>query len=187
MRPGTEAAGIRYGAVAILFHWLVALLIVLALGLGWYMADLPFSPSRLKLFNWHKWLGMTILLAAALRLLWRLRHPAPPLPAAMARRDAMLAHLTHAAMYLLFFAVPLIGWARSSAAGFPIVYLGVVPFPDFVGKNKELAGWLTQAHAVSAYLLALLVVLHVAAVIKHAVIDRDEVLSRMLPGSRKTS
>jgi cytochrome b561 len=172
----------RYGAVAMLFHWSMAIMIVLALLLGWYMADLPFSLARVKLFNWHKWLGMTIMLLAALRLLWRLSQAAPPLPRTMARGELVLAHVSHVSMYILFFAVPLIGWTRSSAAGFPIVYFGLVRLPDFVGKDKALAASLTQAHAVAAYTLAALVVLHVAAAIKHAVIDRDNVMSRMVPG-----
>lgn len=172
----------KYGPVAILFHWLLAAMITLALVLGWYMADLPFSLARVKLFNWHKWLGMTILLIAALRLLWRLWHPAPRLPDSMPKWERALAHLSHGLMYLLFFGVPLIGWARSSAAGFQIVYLGLLPFPDLVGKNRALAESLKNLHAVCAYALAVLIVLHIVAAIKHAVIDKDDVLSRMVPG-----
>jgi cytochrome b561 len=172
----------KYGTVAMLFHWLLAVMIVLALLLGWYMADLPFSLSRVKLFNWHKWLGMTIMLIAALRLVWRLWHPVPPLPVTMAQWERTLAHLSHGLMYLLFFAVPLIGWVRSSAAGFPVVYLGLVQLPDLVGKNRALAGSLKELHAVCAYLLAALIVLHIAAAIKHAVIDKDGVFFRMIPG-----
>jgi cytochrome b561 len=178
----TQAPLPGYGAVAMLFHWLLAVMIVSALLLGWYMADLPFSLARVKLFNWHKWLGMTIMLLAALRLLWRLAQPVPPLPGSMARWELVLAHASHTAMYLLFFAVPLIGWARSSAAGFSVVYFGLVQLPDLVGKDKALAETLTQAHAIAAYLFAALIVLHVAAALKHAVIDKDGVLSRMLPG-----
>ncbi|MCS0631163.1 cytochrome b [Telluria mixta] len=185
MKAGVEGLPLspqpKYGAGAMLFHWLLAAMIVLALVLGWYMAGLPFSPARVRLFNWHKWLGMTVLLVAALRLAWRLGHPAPPLPPSMAGWERGLAHLSHGLMYLLFFAVPLIGWARSSAAGFQIVYLGLVPLPDLVGKDKALAALLAQAHMVGAWLLAALVVLHVAAAVKHAVIDRDGVFSRMLP------
>jgi cytochrome b561 len=183
----SEAPLRGYGAVAMLFHWLLAVMIVAALLLGWYMADLPFSPARVKLFNWHKWLGMTIMLIAALRLLWRLSQPAPALPATMARWELATAHASHAAMYLLFFAVPLIGWARSSAAGFPIVYFGLLRLPDLVGKDKALAATLSQAHAVSAYLLAALIVLHIAAALKHAIVDKDGVMSRMVPGHASRS
>ena len=172
----------RYGSVSILFHWLLALMIFAALGLGWYMADLPFSPTRVKLFNWHKALGMTIFFLAALRLLWRLWHPAPALPESSPLWERTAAHATHWLMYALFFAIPLIGWARSNAAGYPIVYLGLVPLFDLVGKNKELADILKQAHAIAAYTLLAVVALHIAAALKHAVIDKDGVLSRMLPG-----
>lgn len=165
-----RAPAVRYGGVARSLHWLLALLIVAALILGWYMTDLPFSPARLKLFNWHKWLGVTILLASALRLLWRLWRPAPALPASMGKWETTLAYLSHWLMYLLFFAVPLIGWARSSAAGFPIVFLGLLPLPDLVGKELELVRTLKPAHAVAAYGLLVLVLLHLAAAIKHALI-----------------
>jgi cytochrome b561 len=186
MKPIVEVRSVlplpRYDGAAMLFHWLLAVMIVLALLLGWYMTGLPFSPTRVKLFNWHKWLGMTILLLSALRLLLRLSQPGPPLPASMARWETLLAKASHASMYLLFFAVPLVGWARSSAAGFPIVYLGLVRLPDLVGKDKAIAASLTQAHAVAAYLLAALIVLHIGAAIKHALVDKDGVVTRMVPG-----
>lgn len=171
----------KYCVTAMLFHWLLALMIAFALALGWYMSDLPLSLARIRLFNWHKWLGMSIMLIATLRLVWRLGNPAPPLPQSMRRWEAGAAHLTHLLLYLLFFAVPLIGWARSSAGGFPIVYFGRLPLPDFVGKDAALAQILKQAHAVCAYAFALLVVLHLAAALKHALIDKDGVLSRMIP------
>lgn len=171
-----------YGAVAMALHWLLAVLILGALALGWYMADLPFSLARVRLFNWHKWLGMSILMLAALRLLWRLRNPPPAYPGTMRPWETGLARLTHAAMYLAFFAIPLLGWAHSNAAGFPIVYLGLVRFPDLAAKDKALAATLAGAHAFAAYALAVLVLLHVAAVLKHALVDKDGVLFRMIPG-----
>jgi len=85
-------------------------------------------------------------------------------------------------MYALFFAVPLVGWIYSSAAGFPIVLFGVMPLPDLVSKSPELAETLKPWHPYLAYTLAALVVMHVAALLKHQLIDRDGLLSRMLPG-----
>src|SRR5512134_35845 len=126
----------RYTGVAIGFHWLLALMIIISFSVGWTMSDMSMSPTRLKLFNWHKWAGVTILVLSALRLLWRLGHRPPALPAAIER--AMPAwqraahHGTHHALYLLFFAVPLTGWAYSSSAGYPIVWFGILPLPDFV-------------------------------------------------------
>ena len=184
------AIGARYGVVAIGFHWLLALMIIGSLGVGLYMSDLPFSPLRLKLYNWHKWAGITILLLSALRLLWRLLHRPPALPASVLAAIPVWqqrAHTaTHTVLYLLFFAVPLSGWAYSSAAGFQIVWFGVLPLPDWVSVNKELAdAVLKPLHATFAFTLAALVLLHVAATLKHQLIDRDGLFWRMWPQGEK--
>ena len=173
----------RYTATAMALHWLLAVAIVGAFGMGLYMSDLPLSPTRLKLFNWHKWAGVTILALSALRLLWRLGHRPPadlPMPAWQARA----AHAVHGLLYLTFFAVPLSGWAYSSAAGFPIVWFGVLPLPDFVPVDKALAHQLKELHELLAWGLALLVLAHVAAALKHHLIDKDGLLLRMMPARR---
>jgi cytochrome b561 len=170
----------RYSAVAIGFHWLLALMIVCSFCVGLYMADLSMSPLRLKLFNWHKWAGITILALSALRLLWRLTHR-PPADVPMAAWQRHAAHLMHRALYLLFFLVPLAGWAYSSATGFPIVVFGVLPLPDFVPVDRGLAEVLKSSHHLLAFALALVVLGHVAAALKHQFIDRDGLLQRMWP------
>ena len=174
MNPGAP----RYTAVAIVLHWLLALMIVVSFSVGLYMADLPLSPTRLRLYNWHKWAGVTILALSALRLLWRLTHKPPP-DVAMPAWQARLAHAGHAALYVLFFAVPLVGWAYSSSAGFPIVWFGVLPLPDFMPVDKTLAQAIKPWHGWLAKLLALLVLGHVAAALKHQFIDRDGLIDRM--------
>lgn len=179
-------AGSRYTAVAMLLHWLLALVILGMFAMGLYMSDLPFSPLRLKLYNWHKWAGVTFLALTVLRLVWRVTHRPPPLPRtieqAMPGWQMRAYHATHHLLYVLFFAVPLIGWAYSSAAGFPIVWFGVLPLPDFVPASKELAEMIKPLHGLSAFALVGLAGLHVAAALKHHWIDRDGLLSRMLPG-----
>jgi cytochrome b561 len=150
------------------------------------MADLPFSPLRVKLFNWHKWAGITILALSAARLIWRLRRRPPALPAhvlaAMPRWQQHAHYATHIALYLLFFAVPLSGWAYSSATGFPIVWFGIVPLPDWVPVDKALAASvLKPLHVTLAFSLATLVVLHVLATLKHQLVDRDGLFWRMWP------
>jgi cytochrome b561 len=178
----------RYGNVAIALHWLLAVSLVAIFSVGLYMADLPFSPLRLKLYNWHKWAGVTILLLSALRLVWRLTHTPPALPATitqgMPNWQMQAYHGTHVAMYLLFFAVPLIGWAYSSAAGFPIVLFGVLPLPDLLPVNKEWAELIKPLHQISAFALAGLVAVHIAAALKHQWVDRDDLIARMLPKRR---
>jgi cytochrome b561 len=174
------AAAARYDNVAIGFHWLLALMIVGAFGMGLYMTGLPFSLQRVKLYNWHKWAGMTILALSALRLLWRLWHPPPP-EAPGPHWQQLAAKATHRAMYLLFFAIPLVGWAYSSAAGFQIVVYGVLPMPNLLPTDKALAELIKPWHGWLAYALGALVLMHVAAGLKHHFIDHDGLLQRMRP------
>jgi len=173
----------RYHGLSIILHWLLAIGLVSLFVVGNYMADLPFSPTRLKLYNWHKWAGVTILALSVLRLQWRLAKRPPALPAriqaAMPGWQTAAFHATHHLMYLLFFAVPLTGWAYSSAAGFPIVWFGVLPLPDFVPVDKALAEAIKPFHELTAFALAALVLAHVGAALKHQFIDRDRLLGRM--------
>ena len=176
-----SAPKLRYAAPAVLLHWVLAVALAASFAVGVWMSDLPLSITRLKLYNWHKWAGVTILALSLLRLLWRLSHrPPAPLPAPAWQQRAAAA--THAAMYLLFFAVPLLGWAYSSAAGFPVVLFGVLPLPDLVGPDRALAEALKPWHGRAAFALAALVLLHVAAVAKHHWVDRDGLLARMRLG-----
>ncbi len=179
----TTPTSSRYSSVAIALHWLLAFLIVGTFCVGLYMHELPFSPTRLKLYNWHKWAGVTILALSALRLLWRLTHR-PPADLPMPAWQKLASHGAHWALYALFFGVPLAGWAYSSAAGFPIVVFGVLPLPDFVAPDRALAEILKQRHATLAFALAAVVVLHIAAALKHHFIDRDGLLDRMRPARR---
>lgn len=179
--PTTPTTSSRYSGVAIALHWLLALMIAGAFGVGLYMADLAPSLAKLKLYNWHKWAGVTILALSVLRLVWRITHR-PPADVPAPRWQQVAAHGTHHLLYLLFFAVPLVGWAYSSAKGFPIVWFGVLPLPDFVPKDEALAELIKPWHEALAWLMAVLVVMHVAAALKHHFIDRDGLLDRMRPG-----
>ena len=186
--PGQAPATPRYTRTAMLLHWLLGIALIALFGLGVYMADLPFSPQRLKFYNWHKWAGVSILALSLLRFAWRLAHRPPRLPAsveaAMPRWQHTAHHAAHHLLYALFFAVPLLGWAYSSAAGFPIVFMGLWQLPDFVTASPDLADAIKPLHKLSAFALAALVSVHVAAALKHQFIDRDGLLLRMLPGRR---
>lgn len=184
----SKAPAPRYSLTAIVLHWVLGLAILGLFGVGLYMTSLPFSPARLKLYNWHKWAGVTILALSVARLLWRLTHKPPALPQAvtlgMPAWQMQAYHATHWMLYALFFIVPLVGWAYSSAAGFPIVLFGVLPLPDFVPASKPLAELIKPWHQLTAFALAGLVLLHVAAAIKHHFVDKDGLLLRMKPGKR---
>lgn len=174
----------RYSNVAIVLHWLLALVVVCIFAVGAYMSDLPVSPLKLKLYNYHKWAGITFLALSALRLLWRLSHRPPALPAAvelaMPNWQSKAYHATHYALYALFLVVPLLGWAYSSAAGFPVVLFGVLPLPDFMAVDKEFAKSIKEVHGIAAFSLIALAALHIAAAIKHHFFDKDGLISRML-------
>jgi cytochrome b561 len=174
----------RYTRTAIALHWLMALMIFSAFPLGVYMHDLPLSPTKLQLFSYHKWLGITILIAAAARLAWRVTHPAPAM-LAMPRWQQVAAHGTHHLLYLLLFAIPLSGWLMSSAKGFQTVWFGVLPLPDLVGKNKELGDLLKEVHEMLNFGLLLLVGAHIAGALKHHFIEHDDTLRRMTFRYRK--
>lgn len=174
-----------YTRTAIGLHWLVALGIIGTFAAGFYMVDLPLSPDKLKLYSWHKWAGVSIFVLAVIRLGWRITHPAPALPADTPAWQSLVAHITHWALYFLMLAIPVSGWLMSSAQGFPVVWFGIVPLPDLVGRDKALGELFLQMHVTMNYTLLVLVVLHAAAALKHHFIDRDDILRRMLPSGRQ--
>lgn len=175
----------RYNSTAIALHWLVALLIFAAFPLGLYMHDLPLSPTKLQLYSYHKWLGISVLLLAVVRVLWRATHVAPALPQGMPRWQRIASHATHHLLYVLILLVPFSGWLMSSAKGFKTVWFGVMPLPDLVGKDKVLGDLLSAVHQSLNYLLLVLVLLHIAAALKHHFVDKDGLLLRMsLKGER---
>jgi len=175
--PQSEPAS--YTRTAIVLHWTVAGLIACAFTLGLVASDLPFSPRKLKWVAYHKWLGISVLALAAVRSIWRLTHRPPPL-APMPVWQNIAARFSHGLMYALMLTIPLAGWTYSSAAGYPVVYLGLWRLPDLVAKNKALADSLIEVHATLAWLLLYVLLLHAAAALKHHFLDRDDTLLRML-------
>lgn len=172
----------RYTNIAILLHWLIALLIVCAFLLGVTMVNIPgFTPTKLKYYSWHKWVGVTVLGLACLRLLWRLFHSAPAYPDAMPAWHQKAAHGLHGLLYALMFAVPVSGYFFTLAAGVPVVYLGIVPLPVLIGPHPEIKESLRLLHFSLNLTLFICICLHVLAALKHHFIDRDDVMRRMLP------
>ena len=174
---------VRYGGVAIAFHWVTALLIVANLLLGLSMVRLPLSPQKLQWYQWHKWIGITIFLLTSLRALWRLRNPPPP-PVPMPEWQRRASAISHAALYALLLLIPVSGWVYSSATGVQVVYLGLLPLPDLVAKDRTLAAVLRVTHLTLNSALFAIVCVHVGAALRHHFVQRDEVLRRMLPLAR---
>lgn len=172
----------RYSLPAIVFHWLIAILIVGAFTMGLVMTDIPgITPTKLKYYSWHKWAGVTILALAALRLLWRLRHRAPAYPATMPGWQQQAANILHGLLYVLMFAIPLSGYFYTLSAGIPVVWFGLFKLPVLIDANPALKPVLKGLHYWLNMTLAAAVLAHVGAALKHQFIDRDGVLKRMLP------
>ncbi len=174
----------RYNGLAIGFHWVLAALILFQIPLGIAMKGMPRGLQQLEAFNLHKSLGATILVIAALRLLWRLFNRPPPLPADMSGLQKGIALATHWLLYLFFFGAPLSGWAMSSAEGRPVSVFRLFTLPDLVPADKALGKQLEGLQMIFAFGLAALVLLHIGAAFQHFLIRRDGILARMLPFAR---
>lgn len=175
---------VRYNKGAIVLHWTIALLIIGLILFGLLMTQ-EWMPNRFAIYQWHKSIGMTVLVLSLARLLWRLGHRPPPLPDAMLGWQRRASHFTHGAFYVLMFAMPLLGWAMVSASDLPIptVIYGLMTLPDMPGvsESKAAAERFKFLHEIGAKLFIALIFLHVGAALKHHFADRDDVLKRMAP------
>ncbi|MEE3502490.1 cytochrome b [Acidiphilium acidophilum] len=182
----------RYTLVAIILHWVMALGIISLATLGLIMVHVKLTlQTQFELFQLHKSIGITILLAAFLRIAWKLRHRPPELTEAMPAWQRAGAVWSHRLLYVALFALPLTGWAVVSASPFdiPTMLYGVIPWPDLpvlptLAHKKEIEAILEDIHDYGAFGLIGLIVLHAGAALHHHFIKRDNVLRRMLPGRR---
>ena len=169
-----ESSPQRYGAVAQGFHWIIAGLIVTQFTLGW-MAD------DLALLARHKSFGMTVLMLAVLRLLWRLFNRPPELPAGMTKTQMTLARATHIAFYVLLFAMPFSGWTMSSAKNYSVSWFGLFTWPNLIAPNEHAFDLLRSTHHLLSDALLAIAILHILAALKHHFWNKDDVLIRMVP------
>jgi len=164
-----------------LLHWLMAALILAMLFIGVGMVA-TVSDRYVLLLSIHRPLGVAILVLAALRLVNRMIHPPPPLPASLPPLQRVAAHLSHVLLYVLMFAIPLIGWGMQSAGDYPIVLYGQAQLPPILPHSAALYAPLRAAHTVLAFLLFATVLAHFAAALYHGLIRRDGVLAAMTSG-----
>lgn len=185
---------LRYGSVAMTFHWIIALLLILNITLGLYMGELPRTdPSKFMIVQLHKSFGLTILLLSILRLGWRLMNTVPALPLGMHPIVAFFARATHITFYVLIIVIPLTGWIMVSASplGNGTLFFNLFTLPNlplFQGLARaELRPWhelFESAHVFLAWSAIVLVPIHVIAALYHQFLRRDDVLRRMVPGTR---
>jgi len=179
-----DTAGARYGAAAKFLHWFIAALIVVQFSLAWTADDLPLGARKLGLLAWHKSFGMTILMLAIVRLLWRLGHAPPPLPAGMSPLERTLARGAHLTLYGLIFLMPLTGWMMSSAKNYAVSWFKLFTFPNLIAPNETAFAVLRNVHDSLSVVLLIVASLHLLAALKHHFWNRDDVLRRMLPFSK---
>jgi cytochrome b561 len=182
---------LRYGTGAMIFHWAIAALLITNIALGLYFADLPHSdPWKFELTQWHKSIGLTVLVLSIFRLLWRLSHPVPPLPADLHPVVRAAARVSHYLFYFLIVAIPLSGWIMVSASplGLPTHFFHLFSLPNLWfmadlprAQKVALHDPLESVHNVLAWSAIVLIPLHIAAALYHQFIRRDDVLRRMLP------
>lgn len=177
----------RYGAVAILLHWLMAVLLIVLTALGLYMVRLPdvgFDTRKIALILYHKELGILAIIAALLRLSWRVGNALPRLVDNLSDWQKVTARLVHLCFYGLMLALPVTGWLLSSAAGFSVSFFGWFNLPDVVWFSDYLYRTFTDLHKWLGYALIVLILIHAGAALGHHWLFKDETLKKMLPATR---
>jgi len=176
----TEAR--RYTLTAIVLHWLIGIAVFAQIGLGLWMIGIPKSPPGVRAywFNVHKSIGITIGVLVLVRIAWRLAHRPPALPSTMAAWQRIGAKISHYALYACMIVMPVSGYLGSSFTKYPIKYFGHT-LPHWGWDSPALKELMSQIHFVTACIFVTLIVLHIAAALKHRFVDRDGVFERMFP------
>jgi cytochrome b561 len=169
----------RWGVVARALHWSMAALLFAQLTLGWVASGWRLSPIKLELFVWHKTLGVMLLALVCLRLVWR-GIDRRPLTVGGPTWQHIAAKFTHAMLYLVMLAMPVIGWIIQSASGFPFRLFGLFPLPALVERSKPVQDLAESLHTGLAWIFVLLIVMHVGAAGYHHWVLGDNVLRRMI-------
>lgn len=181
----------HYDTVAKTFHWLTAVLVLGQIAFGWWLhlviADQPVTDAKIATYAWHKSFGLVVLVVTLARFAWRVGHPPPPLPATMPGWQRAVAAASHAALYVLLIAMPIAGIAQSNGVGIPVKLFNLIELPPLFSPDRRLADTALAAHWWMAVSLALVLALHVGAAVKHHLVDRDDVLRRMLPGAGRST
>jgi cytochrome b561 len=170
----------RYGFMAKLLHWLIAIIVITLLCVGLYMVGMKNGINKSKIFGLHKEFGLLVLFLATFRLTWRLCNITPVLPATIANWEKYAAHAVHWLLYGFLFAMPLTGWLLSSAAGFPPSFFGLFVLPSLIAPQPDLVDTLANVHSWLGFALIALISGHAAAALQHYFIEKDDVLQRML-------
>jgi cytochrome b561 len=184
MRQSSETKPSAYSGPARFFHWATVLLLAGQYAIAWAMPDVHRGTRPVGLIAWHVSMGVLILLLAAVRIVWRFTHPAPPELPSIPRPLAAVARFTHWVLYILLIALPLMGWANASSRGWPSFMGALLALPQLSPEGSPFGHALGDWHKVSAWVLLALAGLHAAAALFHHLVLRDATLRRMFPASR---
>lgn len=171
----------HYPATSKLLHWLVAICVLITAPVAISMTRVGKGPTQDILYNLHKSIGVLILILMVLRLINRLTVGAPIADRGIKPWQKTISSAVHTSLYVLLFAMPIVGYIANSAFGASTPFFGMLDLPPIVGKNEELATQLFTIHRWVGWLLIILVLTHVSAVLYHYFVRRDNVLHRMLP------
>jgi len=171
----------RYDKVARLFHWTIALMVLVQIPAGVAMTSEPLEGVATPLYVLHKGMGCLLLVLVVGRVLWRLTHRPPPFPDSMPPLEQRIAHRTHVAIYVLLVTMVVSGYLRTVADEYPIELLDALGIPPLVGHHPGLAAAMLVVHQFAVLALLGLIAVHVSAVLRHHMIDRDATLRRMWP------
>lgn len=170
-----------FGSIAKGFHWIMVLGFIALYVIGFYMTGLPLGPEMFEKIALHKSIGILVLGLALFRLVWRFTNQNPELPIDMPAHERIGAHLSHIALYGVMIVMPLSGWAMSSAANYPVSVFGWFTLPNIMDPSKDAVEFLKSFHGIMAWAILALIALHVLAALKHHFINKDNVLTRMIP------
>lgn len=169
----------QFGVIAIVLHWIMAILLIALVALGLYMVRVPISAEKLKLYGWHKEFGILALMLVIVRLTWRLINVTPSL-ISLPWWERYPARAAHWAFYVLMFLIPVSGWLITSAAGLPVSVFGWFTLPNLVVANEVNRMLFTEIHMWLGYFLIVVFCLHVSGALKHYLINRDDIMQRMI-------
>lgn len=174
-----------YTSVAKLLHWLMAAVLIGVWIVGFLLDDMPKGPDKMALVNLHKAVGSTVIVLVGLRILWRLFHPVPALPAEIPPVLQLIARLGQLLLYVLMIGMPMSGWLMSSAFGYPVMMAGVLEMPNpFAAPDPDMGELFANAHGLMGWVLAVTVLAHITLALKHHFIAKNDILVRMLPRLR---
>lgn len=178
----TTAAAPGYTLTARVLHWTVAALVLLMIPLGFVIANEQGGPAQEFLYNLHKSIGATLLPLVIIRLLYRLTHPAPPLPSDLPAIQQFAAHATHWALYVLILLQPIVGYIMTSAYPAPIPFFGLFNLPALWPEDRALSDRLVAVHLYIGIAIAVVAAMHIGAALFHHFVRKDRVLMRMISG-----